>query len=69
MKREIDIEKDLAAANANSGNVTRKKVFDDGKRLSEHKVTDSVWDVENNPQALTKNQLYAASQKNIDTAG
>lgn len=55
MKREIDIEKDLAAANANSGNLNRKKVFDDGKRLSEHKVTDTVWDVENNPQTLTKN--------------
>ena len=62
MKREIDIEKEITAGGG-SGNQTRKKLFDEGKRQSETKVIDSsMWDVTaDNPAALAKNHLYAAS--------
>ena len=70
MKREIDIEKDNITTGAGSGQnqQNRKKIFDEGKRQSEHNVIDKMWgDSSENPAALAKNQLYAASQKNIDT--
>ena len=64
MKREIDIEKaitDEIGGPGGSGNQTRKKIFDDSKRQSEHNVIDSMWDVADNPTVLAKNHLYAAS--------
>ena len=53
MKREIDIEKDMAAGG--SGTQTRKKIFDGDKRQSEHNVMDPMWgDVADNA-VLAKN--------------
>ena len=66
---------DNAAANGNS-NVQKKqsKMFEDtSKRKSEHNVTENtkwVEDENENQQVkpIGRNQLYAASQKNIDTS-
>ena len=82
MKREIDLENENpindknATGNTNNSSAVgngRKKIFDEGsnanKRMSEKNVVDTMWENEQStPQALVKNQLYAASQKNIDTS-
>ena len=79
---DLENETSVVAANANNaaqaGNNSnnqqqqRQKMFEDtSKRKSEHNVTEVKW-VEDENQAsqvkpIGRNQLYAASQKNIDT--